>query len=127
MPAADVAAYASVVALVVGATARLIQIIIKKRKERQEINEQLDKSPLEIKDREAALVDRRLKQLDGVNVSLSRHIKWQDEELARQDNELRECHTTIATQRKMLDEKELEIASLRRRLDEFQAGPEATV
>ncbi len=127
MPAADVAAYASVITLVVGAIARLVQIIAKQRKERQEINEQLDKSPYDIKDREAALIDKRISQLDGVNTSLSKHIKWQDGELARQDAELRECHITIATQKKNLETAELEIASLRRRLDEFQAGPEAPV
>ncbi len=127
MPAADIAAYASVIALVVGAIARLTQIIIKKRRERQEINAQLDKAPLEIKKGEEELIDRRIKHLDGINTSLARHIRRQDEELARQDSELRECHTKIFTLEKTVESITLERDSLQRRLNEFQAGPEATV
>ncbi len=127
MPAADIAAYASVIALVVGALARLTQIIIKKRRERQEINAQLDKAPFEIKEREAELIDKRIRHLDGINSSLARHIRRQDEELARQDGEIRELHTKVHNLEKTVESLTLERDSLQRRLNEFQAGPEATV
>lgn len=116
--AADLAAYVSVIGGLCALLYKLYTLISRRRKERVEINEQLNKAPLEREHLAATLVDRRIAQLDSIIASQALHIERQDAELSRQDDELRIQYQTIQEQMRQIEAMQLEIHSLRRRVDE---------